>query len=348
MKIVHVLLTAHFAGSERYMIELANAQSLRHDVTVVLHRRAAQQRPDALAHRLLPTVRQVHVSGWWLWTRLQVGRALRQLQPDIVHAHLSQACRSIANLSLPALRLATLHIRYKPQQHQHLDALIAIAPWQLDAIPPALRDRTCQIDNWTQAPAFDGSGRARARQALGVAEDEFLIGALGRAEESKGFDLLVHAFHAVRRPGLRLAVVGAGRDWRRLRRDAPADVLMPGFVERPHDYFAAFDAFVSPSRSEPFGLVLLEAMASGLPVLASASQGAQHLAGLIGRPLVPCGDADALAQALRSLADERPPRRHYDLRAHAMASQCDRIEAWYQACLARRQPTGARANSQAR
>jgi glycosyltransferase involved in cell wall biosynthesis len=83
---------------------------------------------------------------------------------------------------------------------------------------------------------------------------------------------------------------------------------MPGFVGQPAAWLAAFDALVSPARAEPFGLSLLEALASGLPVLATASAGAQHLAPWIGRPLVPVDDAAALAAALRQLLQQRPPR----------------------------------------
>lgn len=343
MKIVHIILTPRFAGSERYAIELANAQSAHHEVSVILHRRAAEARPDALAHRLLPAVRQIHVGGWWWWTRWQVRRALQALAPDVAHAHLSLACRSLRGFAMPGLRVATLHIRYKPQQHADLDALIAIAPWQVPEVPPAQQPHTRQIDNWTDPPPFDAATRARMRRELGLGEDDFLIGALGRTEASKGLDVLLRAYERVRRPGLRLAVVGAGRQWASLRRQAAADVLMPGFVERPHEWFAAFDAFVSAAHSEPFGLVLLEAMASGLPVLATASEGARHLAPLIGRPLVPCGDETALAAALRALADERPLRRPVDLHAHGRAAKVAEIEAFYAESRAR-----LRSNSQTR
>ena len=333
MKIVHILLTRRFAGSERYAIELANAQSASHEVSVILHQRAAPQRPDALAHRLAPAVRQVRVSGCLWWTRAQVRQALRGLAPDVVHAHLSLACRSLQGLRLPGVRVATLHIRYKPQQHSDLDGLIAIAPWQTESMPPAVLQRTRQIDNWTTPRPFDPAARQRLRREHGVADDDFLIGAMGRLEASKGLDLLLQAFEGVRQPGVRLALVGGGRQYQALRRMAAADVLMPGFSERPHEWLAAFDAFVSPAHSEPFGLVLLEAMASGLPIVATASEGARHLAGLIGRPLVPCGEVAALQEALQGLLRERPPRRSYDLRNHLLEVRAPQIEDWYRQLL---------------
>lgn len=333
MKIVHLLLTSRFAGSERYAIDLANAQCDQHEVTVILHKRATEQRPDALAHRLSSAVRQVVVGGRSLWTVWQVRRALRALAPDVAHGHLSLGCRSLRGLKLDGVRIATLHIHYKPQQHADLDGLIAIAPWQLAAVPEPLRARTRQIDNWSQPQPALPDARKMLRQRLGIGDEEFLIGALGRVERSKGVDVLIGAFGKLNLPHVRLAIVGAGGDWDRLRRIAPPEVIMPGFAERPQDWFAAFDAFVSSARSEPFGFVLLEAMAGGLPILATASEGAQHLWPLIGRPLVACDDEAALAVALRDLVLQRPPRQHYDLSAYDIHTKANEIEAWYRECL---------------
>jgi len=156
-----------------------------------------------------------------------------------------------------------------------------------------------------------------------------LIGALCRAEASKGLDVLVDAYALARPAGTRLVVVGGGRDWASLRDRASADVLMPGFVERPQDWFSAFDGYVSAARSEPFGLVFLEAFAAGLPVLSTASQGAQMFQSLIERPLLPCDDVAAMSTGLQLFATERPQRKRYDLSAYGYAHQVAKIEAFY-------------------
>lgn len=336
MRIAHLLLTSRFAGSERHALELAAAQAAAgHEVHLVLRRAGAAARPDAIAHRVDPAV-TVHVVPDWLapW---HARRLLRRLRPEVGHAHLSGGCRALRGLrGTVGLRLATLHIAYKPRQHAHLDALIAIAPWQLDAIPAPLRARSTQVDNWTlpNPPAADA--RARLRAAHGIAPDARVFGALGRVEDSKGLDVLVDAFARAALPGARLVIVGHGRAWDALRARAPADVLMPGFADRPQDWLAAFDVFCSAARSEPFGLVLLEALQAGLPVVASASEGARHLAGAIGRPLVPLGDAEALALALREAIDA--PRVDGEARVapYRIGPKVAAIEAFYRARLAAR------------
>ncbi|MDH4393358.1 MAG: glycosyltransferase family 4 protein [Aquabacterium sp.] len=345
MKIVHTILTPSFAGSERYAVELANAQAAAHRVTVVLHHDAAQERPDAIAHRLHPAVDRVLVGGFPMLAALRARQRINALAPDIVHAHLSWACKAAAGARKAGARIASLHIHYKPQQHARLDGLIAIAPWQLADVPADHGGLCCQIDNWTLAGDTDWTGRAQIRAELGLDAETFLVGALCRCEHSKGLDLLLRAWDACADAPAgaaacaRLAIVGGGRDWARLRQAAPPEVVMPGFVAQPAAWMAAFDALVSPARAEPFGLSLLEGMASGLPLLATASAGARHLAPLIGRPLVPLDDVAALAAALRLLLQQRPPRQKRDLQAFSIDTRLPQIEAFYLRCLAHRRAT---------
>ncbi|WP_407352978.1 glycosyltransferase [Luteimonas sp. R10] len=327
-----MLLTKRFAGTERHVVELTAAQAdAGHEVILVLRRKAARRRADAIAHRVDPRVRVLLVGDWLArWPAVPMARWwLRRLRPDIAHAHLGSACRALNGARIGCPRLATLHIGYVPEQHAHLDGLVAIASWQLPTIPPPLRERSVQIDNWTvpRPPAADA--RERLRAGIGVGPDQFLFGALGRVEASKGMDLLLEAFHAADLPGARLAIVGQGEARNALRERAGPEVAMPGFVDRPEDWLAAFDCFVSPAREEPFGLVLLEAMQAGLPIVATATSGAVHLAPLIGAPLVPTEDVPALSRALAAVHAARPGRRHYDLDGHRVPAKAAELERYY-------------------
>ncbi len=338
MKIVHLILTHSFAGSERYAIELANAQARRHEVSMVLHRRAAEDRSQALAHRLDPRVRLQVVGGWGPLAIRAARQAVQALQPDVAHAHLSGGCRALAKLrGSNCLRVASLHIHYKPQQHARLDALVALTPSQLQDIPEPLRSHSLQVDNWTLARAAAPGRREALRQAWGVPEDAFLIGTLGRVEQSKGHELLLEAATPLlAEGGVRLAIVGQGRDWQRVRRRADPRVVMPGFSDDPAACLAAFDLFVSAAHSEPFGLVFLEAMAAGLPIVATQTAGALHLGPRHGWTLLPCDDARALQAALREAIAKRPPRQAYDLQPYAIDGRAAAIEAFYREQLALR------------
>ena len=328
MRIVHLILTRRFAGSERYAIELANAQAEAHEVYLILNREAAGAGPGAFAHRVSPRVRIKWVNGWFkTW---QARALVRQLRPDVAHAHLRSACRALHGLRGLCLRVATLHIRYKTNQHAALDALIAIAPWQMADIPPRLREHTQQIDNWTLAQPAPPEAGAQLRAQHGIAPDAWVFGAVGRIEHSKGFDLLLDAFAQSQLPHAWLVIVGQGQDLGALRHRAGPRVLIPGFAERPEEWLAAFDCFVSSARSEPFGLALLEAFAAGLPVLATASQGAQHLQHLIDAPLLPLNNVPALRDAFIALAAQRPGRQSYPLAGLRLQPRLAQFEQFYQ------------------
>jgi len=333
MKIVHLLLTRRFAGTERHVLELADAQAAAgHDVTLILRRAATQKRPDAIAHRVASAVRVEVISDLLpVWGARRLVRALR---PDVAHAHLSGGCRALHGLEGVCARVATLHIRYKPRQHASLDGLIAIAPWQMAALPHALRERSAQIDNWTAPSSPSAGARENLRKAYGVDEATFLVGTLGRVEKSKGHDILLEAFTRAGLPHARLAIVGQGSEWKRLRARA-GGVIMPGFSNAPSDWLSAFDLFVSAARDEPFGLVLLEAMQARRPIVATATEGACHLAALIGRPLVGIDDPDAFAAALRAEFAERRAPVDYPLADFRVEAKLPQIEAFYDARLAR-------------
>ncbi|MGH8074713.1 MAG: glycosyltransferase [Lysobacter sp.] len=334
MRIVHLILTSRFAGSERHALELAAAQAAEHDVTVVLRRAGTASRADAIAHRVDPRVK-VEVVGD-LFTAWQARRVLRRLRPDVAHAHLSGGCRALHGLDVDGcLRVATLHIHYKPSQHAALDGLIAIAPWQMADIPEPLRAHTVQVDNWTLPRQAADGARARLRAEHGIDDGTFVVGALGRVEPGKGLDVLVEAFKRAQLPDARLVIVGQGKAWKTVREQAGPEVLMPGFAEYPQDWLAAFDGFVSAARREPFGLVLLEAMQAGLPIVATASEGARHLASQLQEPPVPIDDAGAMAAALQRMRAAGQRRLSYPMDAFRIESKLEQIEAFYRDGLAR-------------
>jgi glycosyltransferase involved in cell wall biosynthesis len=331
MKIVHAILTSRFAGSERYAIELANAQSHHHDVSIILSPKASENRADALKHRVASRVTVHELKSRTKFFQIyEIRRLLSSIPHDVIHGHLSTACRALSGLTCSSARVATLHIHYKHNQHQKLDGLIAIAPWQLADIPEKLQSRTRQIDNWTSDKIAAPGMRDHIRESFGIAPGDILIGALGRVVESKGFDILIDAFRQSGIPNAKLAIIGNGKEWKMLKAKAGSDIIMPGFWPTPEDWLAAFDVFVSAARTEPFGLVFLEAMNSGLPVIATASQGALHLRNLINSALVPIDNVGAMQKALENFCKAPVQRTVYNLSNYRIESKLTQIDEFYQ------------------
>jgi glycosyltransferase involved in cell wall biosynthesis len=154
-----------------------------------------------------------------------------------------------------------------------------------------------------------GGDRTKMRRQWQVDEDEIVIGHLANNSEEKGSADLLRAAQGLWLRGRRCRVVLAGaempnfrRFWRSFRPAGPVVRLGPLEEAQKRDFFAGLDLFALPSRSDSFGLVLLEAWANGVPVVAYRAGGIADVVhhetdGL----LAACGDVEALAGALDRL-----------------------------------------------
>ncbi|WP_188035204.1 glycosyltransferase [Pseudomonas sp. EZ-C24] len=148
-----------------------------------------------------------------------------------------------------------------------------------------------------------------ARRVLGLDPQAWIVGNVGRLHPDKDQATLLRGF-AQALPnlpaGARLAILGTGRLEPQLKALAvelgiAAQVDFLGQVADARRYFKAFDVFALSSDHEPFGMVLLEAMVAGVPVLATACGGAREVVEGVGM-LFPLGDAGQLAQGLEHMA----------------------------------------------
>jgi len=255
----------------------------------------------------------------WLGTRRRVREALTAFAPDVVHVHEPFApSASMFAIGAGPPVVATFH--------SGIDRSLLY-----DAAAPALRRMARRI---VVRVAVSERAAAVARRRLGgtyvVIPNGVDVARFARAEPAelgdgrkllfvgrlharKGFAVAVAAFSslAAQRGDLRLVVAGEGGEASALHRLPDAirgRVRMLGTVPNPElpPIHAACDVFLAPNTGgESFGVVLTEAMAAGLPVVASDIPGFDEVvtAGVDGL-LVPPGDADALAGAVGTLLDE--------------------------------------------
>ncbi len=166
-------------------------------------------------------------------------------------------------------------------------------------------------------------GEQRAiRIRLGLPIDVPIFGSVGRLDRWKGFHHLLEVVPQVleRYPDAKLVLVGGPHEFdlsyarelhdQAARLGANGHVLLVGQQPNPEDWMQAMDIFVHTSRGEPFGLVVIEAMALGKPVIAAAEGGPTEVItpGVDGL-LSPYGDPRALAAAILRLLDDDELRR---------------------------------------
>ncbi|WP_432523982.1 glycosyltransferase [Kineococcus sp. SYSU DK006] len=199
----------------------------------------------------------------------------------------------------------------------HADATVCVSPGLVAGVVAngQLPERTHVVVNGVDVDALrDRAGLAAAAGAQGTRAVPHVV-ALGRLTPHKGFDLLLRASARARALGFahELTIAGEGAERASLEQlagELGADhVRLPGFCSSPAELLAGADLFVSSSRTEAMPLTLLEALALGVPVVATdCSVGSRMLLdeGRHGRLVAP-ESVEALAQALVDhLRDPRP------------------------------------------
>ena len=187
---------------------------------------------------------------------------------------------------------------------------------------PSLRDRIEVIHGCV--PFYDGDAEERSTAArrirgrLGISRDSLVVGSAGSPDQRKGVDLFVTLAEQVgaRLPGADVHFVWVGgHDLSKLeteveRRGLAKRAHFPGATDRPRDWFAAFDLFVSTAREDPFPLVCVEAAAEGVPVLCFAGAGgAPELVEDDAGRVVAHLDVDCMADEIAALAGDAAERR---------------------------------------
>ncbi|MEA3032829.1 MAG: L-malate glycosyltransferase, partial [Sphingomonadales bacterium] len=186
---------------------------------------------------------------------------------------------------------------------------IALKHWKTSA------NRLLRIPNGVPVEHYAASPDTDAIPGLSKAPGEILVGTLAGLRAVKNLPRLVRAFAAMTVPGARLVIVGSGPESERIaaeaRRLGIADrVLLPGFLADPARYLGLFDVFALSSDSEQFPISLVEAMAAGLPIVATDVGDVPDMVSADNLPLiVHREDEAAFAAALDSLAERGDLRR---------------------------------------
>lgn len=314
--------------------------------------------------------------GWW-----RLPAALAAADPDVVHAHGLKAglAAALALRRAPggARPLAvSVHTLPGPGTPATPGVAASLVRWIHRLAPgAAFLPVSGAVAAWLAAALGPGAPLAvlvpplappaaldprEARRRLGLPPGIPVVGFVGRLSPEKGLDVLLRAWARARRQlgEARLVVIGDGpraAAWRRLSRrlGIAGDCHWLGRVPDAGALLPAFDLVAIPSRREALGLVALEALAAGVPVLAARTGGLPEAlgGGRFGR-LLPPGDVEAWSRALAAaLAGGEPPPRptagaaRWVGRVFAPSRVADRSARLYARLLA---GTGARAGEGSR
>jgi len=160
----------------------------------------------------------------------------------------------------------------------------------------------------------------RGRPGVGRVGGGFVVGCVARLSPEKGVDVLLQA--AAMRPDMAVLIAGDGPERQALHQISPSNVRWLGRVPDTREVYAAADVVAVPSRQEGQGIVVLEAMAAGVPVVASRVGGlAEMLTDGETALLVPPDEPGALAAALARLRDEPALRERLSKNGRALVRE---------------------------
>jgi L-malate glycosyltransferase len=343
MRILQVSSARAFGGGERHLADLSRSLAGRgHEVY------AALVEGSPLGALLAPALGQTNVfvasmrNSLDLRGAMQLARLARELRVDIVHAHVARdytLASFAARRARPSRLVITRHVLF-PLGRVHRRALsnvsrvIAVShavarSLQAQAIFDEKKIRV--VANGVDLRRFEEARIAFEREAAkrGATPRPLRVGIVGELSEVKGQEEFVRAAALLAEEfagRVEFLIVGdesarAGEYTAHLERliDELRLTESVRLVRRCEDaapLIASLDVLVSASRSEAFGMVMAEAAACGVPVVATATEGAREIVtdGATGS-IVPVGDACALESAVASLLRDEALRRSFGARA---------------------------------
>ena len=295
--------------------------------------------------------------SWWLYPKVR--DILRREEFDIVHLHepmvpiLPLCVLEFSN----SVNVGTFHASYSHQRlytiahpiikrwHRRLHGAIAVSPAAYRYVHQAFPGEYKIIPNGIDVDKFALNAAPLPQYQDGKTNILFV----GRLEKRKGLRYLLEAYSKLkwRMPNTRLLVVGPGlpdeESFEIIGARRLQDVVFVGKVddEGLPRYYASADIFCSPATgAESFGIVLLEAMAAGKPVVASDIEG---YSGIISHGqqglLVPCKNSEELAKSLSLLIENPELARRMGAKGSQMVQKyrwavvASQVEDYYEVCL---------------
>ena len=333
VRVFHVLFALRLGGTEAGVVKLVNAHDRRLVSSAIVSCKPSDSLREQVANDV-PVFEFDRRDGNDPRIILQLMRLFRHERPDVVHTHSwGTLCEGLVAAKLARVPFVvhgehgTMDLRPMNRRVQRwawgrFDRVLSVSSRLAEKMAREVGFDAVRIDvirNGIDVDRFAPGRRIEARRVLGIASDEIVVGTLGRLVPVKDHANLLAAIARLKAQGaqFKLLIVGDGP----LRADLEAMALANGLGDTvqflgaradAHLVLAAMDVYVSSSESEGLSNTIIEAMATGLPVVATRVGGADELVdeGVTGR-LVPAQNPDALAGGLAELLRDTARRTRY-------------------------------------
>ena len=331
VRILQLCSAREIGGGEKHLADLANSLADRgHEIFAAI----APNAPVRAELDRLPAQNIIELpmrNALSLRSAMRLARFVRRHGIELIHAHLARdyPLAALASGRSGASLVLTRHVLFPLSKIHRLTLrrtarVIAVS----QAVADGLRSQNVfsqdTIETIHNGIDFEKFAQRTKRAIIDqdvASPHRMRVGTIGHLAPIKGQEEFIRAAALVRQTHNEVEFIIAGEDKSRggenratLEQlidnlDLKDRVHLTGWIEDVAELLATFDLFVSAARSEPFGLAIVEAMAAGVPVIATVSEGASEILddNQTGR-LVPVGDANALAGAIIDLLDDAEER----------------------------------------
>lgn len=332
IKLLHLISRLDIGGAEKQLLSLvSNSDKKKYDICVGYFEGKGELKKEFQGHGI--RVKKFGFKGLWdisvLWRLYQDMKADRY---DIVHTHGFKAdlWGAIAGkLSAVPLIISTIH---NQEQYLKNPFISLLEKWIISSIDDTIivvsegvkrfLIKACGIPQAKIKKVYYGINpedikidkSKDIRGEFGIGQDGILIGCVGRLTEQKGHRYLIQAAGKIieRNPKAKIFIIGRGKQEKHLKNLAKSfnldsGVIFTGFRKDAYSIIDKLNLIAMPSLWEGLGLVLLEAMALGKPIVATDVGGIPEVVenkktGI----LVPAKDSKALAEAISDLLEDYP------------------------------------------
>lgn len=296
MKILHFIYGLNIGGAETFISNLINSKELDFEFHFVIQNPniTNEEIKNYIQSKNLPIV---HLIPSFIKNPFSHYHALKKLLKsydfDVVHIHVNSLMNPIPLVICKSLNIkiiihshntsnssggkivTLLHILSRTlflNKHQNKIACSESAgKWMFKKYDFNVIDNAINLEKYK----YNNFARIKTRRALGISDDVFVIGSVGRLVPQKNFPRLLEIFDYFKSkyPTSKLLIVGDGpqkEQLEKLKLELGLDgVIFVGSKQDPSPYYSSMDCFVMPSLFEGLGFTAIEAQASGLPVIAS-------------------------------------------------------------------------------
>lgn len=319
------MLGKGFGGAERSFVDTALSLAERgHEVMAVCHRQFSEiERFQGIENLDVKTVNAL--GEWDFWTPRRIARLVLGFRADVVHTQLKRAAwhggRAAKLAGVPVI--SKLHNYVDLNRYRNVNRLLCTTQDQR---------RHVLEQGWPETgvsviPNFSRILPLASVPERGDGPITFL--SYGRYVKKKGFDVLIRAFKQLVDAGVdaRLRIGGRGPELEVLQAlvdelGMTKQVRLGEWISDVAEALDAADCFVLPSLDEPFGIVMLEAMARGVPIVSTRTRGPMEVLDDATALLCDIGSADGLAEQMLDLAGDRVSARS---RANAALEQYKKL-----------------------